>query len=202
MGVGAEGCESETCETGAGEDALAISSSVADAVELSTSKTVPEASGSRGETGPLPSGPESGTVLDTLVSLGRLQGDPDETVRIVTLGFLAGGGDGYPFPQGASANRVDLDQDDAAARTGVATFAPDGSEQDTLAEFLAANFPNAANAYNEADTVPASDTRIRTEALSDFTLELLHLADQEGNTGAIADAERDWRAESPSAEMA
>lgn len=133
---------------------------------------------------------ESGTVLDTLVSLGRLQGDPDETVRIVTLGFLAGGGDGYPFPQGASANRVDLDQDDAAARTGVATFAPDGSEQDTLAEFLAANFPNAANAYNEADTVPASDTRIRTEALPDFTLELLHLADQEGNTGAIADAPR------------
>lgn len=82
---------------------------------------------------------EAGTILDVLVQNGELVGDPSDTLRIVTLNFLAGGGDGYPF-QTFGSNFVELAQAEDAPRTGEATFAPDGSEQDALAEYLFDNF--------------------------------------------------------------
>ncbi|WP_143534308.1 choice-of-anchor I family protein [Roseovarius albus] len=108
---------------------------------------------------------EDGGIIAQLVSNGEIVGDTAETFRIVTLGFLAGGGDGYPFPDGETANRVDLDDLDAdgesdGSTTGVATFADDGTEQDALAEYLAANFGDAENAYNEEDSGAANDQRI------------------------------------------
>ncbi len=51
---------------------------------------------------------ETGKDLDVVVKDGQLVGDPSRTFRMVTLGFLAGGGDGYPFPSGESANLVNL----------------------------------------------------------------------------------------------
>ncbi|WP_457853330.1 5'-nucleotidase C-terminal domain-containing protein [Synechocystis salina] len=107
---------------------------------------------------------ETGKDIDVLVKDGDLIGDPSRSFRMVTLGFLAGGGDGYPFPTGDSANRVDLNLPEDAPRTGVATFAPNGSEQDALAEYLAANFNSPATAFNQADTAPAFDTRIQNLA--------------------------------------
>lgn len=106
----------------------------------------------------------AGNVIDTVVENGDFVGDPSRTFRMVTLNFLAGGGDGYPFPQGESANRVDLVTEDSAnptpaSRTGDATFAPDGSEQDALAEYLLDNF-SASNPFSAADTPIAEDTRI------------------------------------------
>ena len=110
---------------------------------------------------------EDNTVAE-LVSDGEIVGDPSETFRLVTLGFLAnprfdddgnftGGGDGYPFPNTnddpeagevgdadviARVNRVDLDTDGVNdGATGDATFADDGTEQDALAEYLLDNFP-------------------------------------------------------------
>ncbi len=83
---------------------------------------------------------EEGRNLDIVVTNGNLVGDPDRTFRMVTLGFLASGGDGYPFDTLSNPDRRDLALGDADPRTGVATFAPDGSEQDALAEHLAANF--------------------------------------------------------------
>ncbi|MEL6606570.1 MAG: 5'-nucleotidase C-terminal domain-containing protein, partial [Cyanobacteria bacterium J06614_10] len=80
---------------------------------------------------------EEGNDADVIVQNGELVGDPSRSFRMVTLGFLAGGGDGYPFPQ---RDVVDLAQEDTAPRTGDATFAPDGSEQDALAEYLLDNF--------------------------------------------------------------
>lgn len=105
-----------------------------------------------------------GNVIDTVVENGDFVGDPSRTFRMVTLNFLAGGGDGYPFPQGDAANRVDLVTEDSAnpdptSRTGDATFAPDGSEQDALAEYLLDNF-SAGNPFSAADTPIAEDTRI------------------------------------------
>lgn len=38
-----------------------------------------------------------GTVADTVVADGIIQGDPDRVFRLVTLNFLAEGGDAYPF---------------------------------------------------------------------------------------------------------
>ena len=103
---------------------------------------------------------EDGEIIDVVVQNSELQGDADRTFRLVTLGFLADGGDDFPFPQGESANRVDLNQDEEAARTGDATFAEDGSEQDALAEFLAANF-SEADPFSEEDVPVAQDMRIQ-----------------------------------------
>ena len=103
---------------------------------------------------------EDGEIIDVIARDGELQGETSRTFRIVTLNFLAGGGDGYPFPTGESANRQDLVVD-GAARTGLATAADDGSEQDALAEFLAENFSTEADAFDIADLPPAQDMRIQ-----------------------------------------
>jgi 2',3'-cyclic-nucleotide 2'-phosphodiesterase (5'-nucleotidase family) len=103
---------------------------------------------------------EDGEIIDVVARDGELQGEASRTFRIVTLNFLAGGGDGYPFPTGESANRQDLVVD-GAARTGLATAADDGSEQDALAEFLAENFSTEADAFDIADVPPAQDMRIQ-----------------------------------------
>lgn len=107
---------------------------------------------------------DQGNTVDTVVSSGALQGDPNRTFRMVTLGFLAGGGDSYPFPSfGAGLNRVDL-----APTTGN-IFTTPGSEQDALADYLLANFPvgtpyTSATGTNGADVLPAQDTRVQNIA--------------------------------------
>ena len=116
---------------------------------------------------------EDGEIIDTVVQDGELQGDATRTFRTVTLGFLAGGGDDYPFPEGEAANRVDLvteDEENPApeSRTGEATFAPDGSEQDALAEYLATNFNETP--FNNEDTSPESDTRIQNLSVREDTV--------------------------------
>ena len=122
---------------------------------------------------------EDGNIIDVIASDGELVGDPNRSIRIVTLGFLANertddqgnptgvGGDGYPFPQ-FSSNVQTLLQPDEAPRTGEATFAPDGSEQDALAEFLADNF--LATPFDEAETGRDEDTRLQNLAFRDDTV--------------------------------
>ena len=108
---------------------------------------------------------EDGNILDVVAENGEIAGDASRTFRIVTLNFLANdsdgdgfGGDGYPFPQGESANRVDL-VEDGAARTGFATAADDGREKDALAEYLVANF--AGTPFDIEDVAPEQDMRIQ-----------------------------------------
>ncbi|MCA8882139.1 MAG: 5'-nucleotidase C-terminal domain-containing protein [Rhodobacteraceae bacterium] len=127
----------------------------------------------------------AGNDLDVLMRNGVLEGDPNGTVRVVTLGFLAeprfdaagnfiGGGDGYPFPNTnedplvgevgdpaviARVNLVELEQ--SGVQTGDATFANDGTEQDALAEYLDDYFGDTANAYDVSDTGQDADTRIQ-----------------------------------------
>jgi len=103
-----------------------------------------------------------GAAPDVVMENGVIQGDANRTFRLVTLGFLAGGGDGYPFPQDASADVVDLDIDDD--KTGPAQFADTGTEQDVLAEFLAASFP-PTNPFDFADTPANEDQRIQNLAV-------------------------------------
>ncbi|MEA5415713.1 esterase-like activity of phytase family protein [Synechococcus sp. BA-132 BA5] len=107
---------------------------------------------------------DAGNDLDIVVRGGAVVGDPARSIRMVTLNFLAGGGDGYPFTSLTNPNRVDLTDELAAPRTGVATFAADGSEQDALAEFLAANH-STTNPYDEADTTQSLDTRLQNLAV-------------------------------------
>ena len=91
--------------------------------------------------------------------VGGVTQNPTATYRIVTLNFLADGGNGYPFPQDGSTNRVDLT--DVLTDAGAINFAAPGSEQDALAEFLIANFPVGGGvSFDEADTPANEDTRI------------------------------------------
>jgi YVTN family beta-propeller protein len=98
-----------------------------------------------------------GNPVEVIARNGEVVGDPDRLFRVVTLGFLADGGDGYLFP---NRDRVNLTQPDTAPRTGEATFANDGSEQDALAEYLVDNFPQATP-FAIADADPTQDERIQ-----------------------------------------
>ena len=100
---------------------------------------------------------EDGNDADVVVQDGELVGAGDRTFRIVTLGFLANGGDGYPFPM---RDVVDIEAEEDAARSGVATFAPDGTEQDALAEYLAVNF-GEETPFDTPDTGREEDARIQ-----------------------------------------
>jgi 5'-nucleotidase / UDP-sugar diphosphatase len=105
---------------------------------------------------------EAGNVLDVVVQDGAIVGDPNRSFRMVTLSFLADGGDSYPFQSfAASQNRIDLQPSSTTApRTGLATFAADGTEQDAFAEYL----KTLTVGQIAADTGAAQDRRIQNLA--------------------------------------
>lgn len=106
---------------------------------------------------------EAGNILDVLVRDGQLVGDPAREIRIVTLNFLANGGDSYPFPALAKpGSRLDLVK--PGVRDGVAIFADTGTEQDALAEYLAARHATPDAAFDQLNVGPALDTRIQQTA--------------------------------------
>ncbi len=128
---------------------------------------------------------DSGSVTDRVIERGVVVGDPDRRIKMVTLNFLANGGDGYPFPI-PSADRVDLTGEDgqpnppnpafpdtngngridgpALVDAGRTDFAAPGSEQDALAEYLAHFFGTAS--FNEAETAPLDDLRVQNLGVS------------------------------------
>ena len=104
-----------------------------------------------------------GNPTDIIAQNGEVVGDMNRFFRIVTLNFLADGGDDYPYPNFPNTERVDL----SAAMTeeqsgGQATFAAPGTEQDALAEYLAANFLESP--FAAADVGPEGDERIQNLA--------------------------------------
>jgi 2',3'-cyclic-nucleotide 2'-phosphodiesterase (5'-nucleotidase family) len=94
---------------------------------------------------------EAGNVLDVVVRDGAVVGNPNRPVRVVTLGFLADGGDGYPFPT-LGRNRVNL---------GV-------GEQQALADYLTARHADAP--FARPDTPPELDRRIQNLAVRPDTV--------------------------------
>ena len=102
----------------------------------------------------------SGTLTDTVFENGAIQGDADRTYRMVTLNFIEGGGDSYPFPAFLAAdaeryNRVALDSGDGDGFTDAA------GEQWALAQYLNAlhnpdNTDNPGTAFDEADEPDAT----------------------------------------------
>ncbi|MCW5559871.1 MAG: bifunctional metallophosphatase/5'-nucleotidase, partial [Verrucomicrobiae bacterium] len=105
----------------------------------------------------------NGVVTDLILTNGVFLGDTNRPIRLVTLNFMAVGttttpglgGDGYPFPAYLT-DRVDLP--DVLSDPGAATFASPGSEQDAMAEYLAALFD--VTPYGSDDTPLAEDRRI------------------------------------------
>ncbi|MBL7981012.1 MAG: choice-of-anchor I family protein [Flavobacteriales bacterium] len=117
----------------------------------------------------------AGFTVDTLVMNGMLHGNPARTFRVVTLNFLAGGGDGYPFNT-LGTGRVDLNTLPPAG-PGVAAFAIPGSEQDAFAEFMKSF--HTTNAYALAETPASLDARIeevndRVDDILDTGLPCVH----------------------------
>jgi 2',3'-cyclic-nucleotide 2'-phosphodiesterase (5'-nucleotidase family) len=102
-----------------------------------------------------------GTTRTAIVSDGGFVGAPTATFRMVTLDFLAGGGDGYPFARFRAAdagafNRVDLVMVPDGGMRGITT---PGSEQRALADYFLAVHPlDGGMPFNAADTV--APTRI------------------------------------------
>lgn len=111
---------------------------------------------------------------------GVAQAAASNTFQIVTLNFLANGGDDYPFAGLSAPNRrqiystvgfgdPDVDDNDApdfpvltACDFGLqSSFSYTGGEQDALAEYFLTNFPDSATPFNTAETAPADDRRIQ-----------------------------------------
>jgi len=97
-----------------------------------------------------------GQRTDTVVRNGQLYGDTTKVFRLVTLDFLAGGGDNYPFPANGF-NRINLDT--ALKDSMYARFQANGTEQDAFAEYMYANF--RTNPYVVTDTDLFGDSRIQ-----------------------------------------
>ena len=132
---------------------------------------------------------ENDVLIAELVRNGEIVGDTTESFRIVTLNFMAGGGDGFPFDALANPNRVDLydidgDGNDDESTTGDATFAFDGTEQDALAEYLNDNFnpDNGGTAFSFEDTGPNLDERIQNLAFRSDTVLMTPIYEIQGNT--------------------
>ena len=105
----------------------------------------------------------NGNTTDIIAEKGEVVGDVDRTLRIVTLDFLADGGDDYPYPNYPGVDRVDLSPVMTEEQSGGrATFTTPGREQDALAEYLAANFSTIP--FAAADVGPEDDGRIQNLA--------------------------------------
>ncbi|MEM9051360.1 MAG: 5'-nucleotidase C-terminal domain-containing protein, partial [Bacteroidota bacterium] len=98
----------------------------------------------------------AGLPVDSVVIDGEVNGDAERVIKIVTLDFLAGGGDGYPYPE-LGENRTDLEDQELAE--GLFNFADAGSEQDAMAEYLNTFFSETP--YMEAETPSSDDVRIQ-----------------------------------------
>jgi len=112
---------------------------------------------------------------DVVVENGVIQGDASRTFNLVSLNFLVNGGDDYPFDILSAPNRVNLyegtgfgeetDYPDGILSNDPGTnntFSYTGGEQDALAEYMTANFPERAP-YSEAETSADNDKRIIQE---------------------------------------
>lgn len=118
---------------------------------------------------------------DTALYVGGVaQPEAMDTYPLVTLNFLAGGGDDYPFGVLSAANRRQLYEgvgfgDPDEGMDGIpdfpvltncdpgaqSDFSSTGGEQDALAEYMLTLYPNSDMAYSTAETPKAMDRRIQ-----------------------------------------
>jgi 2',3'-cyclic-nucleotide 2'-phosphodiesterase (5'-nucleotidase family) len=116
---------------------------------------------------------EDDNITGRVISGGTVRPDAPATITLVTLNFLANGGDGYPFKANADNFRflltdgtlsASIDESDNFTAAGVVPANILG-EQLTLANYLLDRHATPATAYDIAETVPALDTRIQNTAV-------------------------------------
>ena len=98
---------------------------------------------------------EAGQPTDVLVQDGAVAGDAARPVRLVTLNFLADGGDGYPL------NTLGTDRRDLFAAGTDTGFTVEGREQQAFADYIAAEHGTPDRAYAVAETPPELDLRVQ-----------------------------------------
>lgn len=116
---------------------------------------------------------EDGMKNDVVVKDAKIIGSSSRVFRIVTLNFLANGGDSYPFDKLSNPDRrnmyegtaygesEDFPDEDLNADPGNNTsFSGTGGEQDAFAEYLMEMYGDVANAYSMEETDKEDDTRI------------------------------------------
>ncbi|WP_286339353.1 bifunctional metallophosphatase/5'-nucleotidase [Ferrimonas sp. YFM] len=131
---------------------------------------------------------DDNNIPDTaLYTAGEAQAAAADTYQVVTLNFLANGGDQYPFADQSTNRRQlyssvgfgDPDADDndlpdfpvltSCDNGAQSDFSYTGGEQDAVAEYFLANYADAANGFDIADTAPADDRRIQNlSVISEF----------------------------------
>ena len=123
---------------------------------------------------------DDGAVTDRVVENGALVGDPNRQIKMVTLNFLANGGDGYPFPA-TQEGRIDLSgeanqfnppnpdfpdtngngkiDEPNSPDPGLSDFSNPGGEQDALAEYLAHKY--GSEPLDQPESPPSEDKRVQ-----------------------------------------
>ena len=115
-----------------------------------------------------------GSVKDSVISGGVIRGDPMRVFRLVTLNFLANGGDDYPYDKLSDPQRRNLykgtgygektdypDEDLSKDPGDNSDFSYTGGEQDALAEYLMTFHATADKAFPVEETDRAEDLRIQ-----------------------------------------
>ncbi len=96
---------------------------------------------------------DAGERTQVIVDNGEVLSDAPAAIRVVTLNFMADGGDGYPYPDFEAADAAFYDRVD----NGI-------GEQDAFFDYMAATYPDddiAGNGFNDAETPVEEDERIQ-----------------------------------------
>ncbi len=86
---------------------------------------------------------ENGLPTKVIIEDGEVTAGAPASIKVVTLNFLADGGDGYPFANFSS-----------ITETGI-------GEQEALSEYLTETFPASGRGFDIPDTDPGLDARIQ-----------------------------------------
>ena len=103
---------------------------------------------------------------ELVIDNGVVMGDPQRTFRLVTLDFLASGGDGYPFPRYAQEDSARFARVDLSGGAGSGFLVP-GFEQQALAEHLRSRYLDAP--FGMRDLPVLGDQRIQRLGATDLT---------------------------------
>jgi 2',3'-cyclic-nucleotide 2'-phosphodiesterase (5'-nucleotidase family) len=115
---------------------------------------------------------ENDNITGRVVSGGAVRSDAPALITLVTMNFLAQGGDSYPFKANAdnfrylrSGGLVSTVVDESLDFGGAANVPADIlGEQAALSSYLQSRYATPATAFDIADTAPALDTRIQSTA--------------------------------------
>jgi Ca2+-binding RTX toxin-like protein len=118
---------------------------------------------------------ENGDIVARIIEDGEVSASAPALISVVTLSFLAQGGDGYPIKANGENFRYLLEDGTLGPALDEATdisVAPTGAlgEQQALKEFLQEFHGTPAEAFDEADTATSGDTRIQNLDARDDTV--------------------------------